>query len=258
MDAVLMNTVYSFFLIVVRFGSLFLSTPLFSSEMIPTQIKTGLSVLCALILYPIVFAKGLVVFPDQPIIVVMQVANEVLVGAVIGFVTLLTFSAFQLAGEFIDLSAGFTMVNVIDPLMGEDAPMTSQFYNLLAILTFLVIDGHHEVIRALVSSFKVVPVTKPVITQELLQYTFRIGGDLFLVGLRLALPIIATLFIVDFVFGLIARAVPQLNVFLLGFPVKIMIAFLLLFVSIPFTVDLISQVITTTYDQIFHVLKFLK
>ena len=258
MDAAVMNMVYSFFLIAVRFGSLFLSTPLLSSEMIPTQVKAGLSLIVSIIIYPMVYSKGMVVFPDQPILVVLQVLSEVLVGVIIGFVTLLTFSAFQLAGEFIDLSAGFTMVNVIDPLVGEDAPMTSQIYNLLSILVFLTINGHHEVIRALISSFKVIPVTKLVLTPNLLEYVFRLSGDLFIIALRLAVPIMATLFIVDYVFGLIARTVPQLNVFLLGMPVKIMIAFLLLFASIPFTVDLMSQVITMMYDNIFHALKLLK
>lgn len=258
MDEVLTNTAYSFFLIFVRFGGLFLTTPLFSNEMVPNQVKAGLSVLCSIIMFPIVYANGVIEFPPVPLGVVLQVANEILVGIIIGFIALTTFAAFQVAGQFIDLSLGFSMVNVIDPFLGEDAPLMGQFKNLLALMVLLAIDGHHQFFRALITSFQVIPITKPILSTHLLEYIFRIGGDLFLVGLRISLPIVATIFIVDFVFGFIARTVPQMNIFILGFPVKILIGFLLIFLSLPFVVQLITEVIQMMNQQIFDVLKILK
>lgn len=258
MDEVLLNTVYSFLLIFVRFGGLFATTPLFSNEAVPNQVKVGLSVLCSIIMFPIVFANGVVEFPSVPLGVVLQVANELLVGIVIGFVALIAFAVFQVAGQFIDLSLGFSMVNVIDPFLGEDAPLMGQFKNLLALMVLLAIDGHHQFFRALIASFQIIPITKPILSANLLEYIFRVGGDLFLVGLRISLPVVATIYIVDFVFGFIARTVPQMNIFILGFPLKILIGLLLLFLSIPFLVQLIGEVIQMMNQQIFDVLKILK
>jgi flagellar biosynthetic protein FliR len=209
-------------------------------------------------MYPVVFANGVIEFPSVPLGVVLQVANELLVGVIIGFVAVLAFATFQVAGQFIDLSIGFSMVNVIDPFLGEDAPLMGQFKNMLALMVLLAVDGHHQFFRALITSFQVAPVTKPILSANLLEYIFRIGGDLFLVGLRIALPVVATIFIVDFVFGFIARTVPQMNIFILGFPVKILIGFLLIFLTIPFLVQLIGEVIQMMNHQIFDVLKILK
>jgi flagellar biosynthetic protein FliR len=243
MDDVLINTVYSFLLITVRFSGLFFTIPLFSSGLIPTQAKLGLSLLSSIVLYPVVFANGLVAFPQMPFEVVFQVGNELLIGIILGFAGLLTFSAFQLAGQFIDLSMGFSMVNVVDPFLGEDAPLMGQFKNLMALMVLLSINGHHEIIRAMIQSFRVLPVTHPVLSTSVIEYFIRLSGDLFMLGFRVALPIIGTIYIVDFIFGFIARTVPQMNVFIMGFPVKIIVGFAILFVSMPYLAGMMVEVI---------------
>ncbi|AZR73862.1 flagellar biosynthetic protein FliR [Anoxybacter fermentans] len=258
MDEAVINTVYSFFLITIRFSGLFLTTPFFSSLMIPIQVKAGLTLLCSLILFPIIFAEELIPFPTSLLKLVFQVGNELLVGLVLGFTVLLTFTAFQLAGQFLDIRMGFALVNIVDPLTGSNAPLIGQFKNILAILILLLINGHHQIIRALVKSFQILPITKPVLSHQLLEYLFRVGGDIFIIAFRLSLPIIATLFVVDILFGFLARTVPQMNVFMLGFPIKILVGFLMLFLSIPLIVNLLIEIIEMMYQHLYKILELMK
>ncbi len=258
MDDLLINTMYSFLLITIRFSGLFFIAPLYSSNMISPQIKAGFSVLCSIIIFPVVFSEGLISFPEIPLQVVFHLLNELLVGLILGFVTFLAFVTFQIAGRFLDMRMGFAMVNIIDPFMGEDGALIGQFKNILALMVLLAINGHHQIIRALISSFQILPVTKPFLSNQLIEYILRIGSDIFLIGFRLALPIMATLFIVDFVFGFLARTVPQMNVFILGFPVKILVGFLMLFLSMPYLVDMFIEVIQIMYQNLYHLLNILK
>lgn len=259
MDALLVNTLYSFILITIRFSSLFLTTPLFSSAVIPLKIKAGLSLLISLLIYPTIFTPGReIAFPASLIEVGFQVGNELLVGVVLGFVTYLTFSTVHLAGQFMDLRMGFAMVNVIDPFTSSDAPLMGQFKNILALLIFLVCNGHHQIIAALIKSFQILPVTKPMFTPSLMEFVLRVGGDIFLLGFRLALPIIAVLFIVDVLFGFIARTVPQMNVFIMGFPVKIILGILVLFLAMPVLVKFLVGIIDLIQQQAFQVLKLMQ
>ncbi|MCK4257453.1 MAG: flagellar type III secretion system protein FliR [Halanaerobiales bacterium] len=258
MDDLLINTIYSLLLITIRFSGLFFIAPLYSSRMIPAQVKAGFSLICSIIIFPIIFSEGLILFPDHPLQVVFHLLNELLVGLILGFVTFLAFITFQIAGRFLDMRMGFAMVNIIDPFMGEDAALIGQFKNILALIIFLVTNGHHQILKALVSSFQILPITKPVISNQLIEYIFRIGSDIFIIGFRLALPILATLFIVDLVFGFLARTVPQMNVFVLGFPVKILIGFLMLFLSMPYLVAMFIEVIQIMYQNMYQLLKIFK
>ncbi len=258
MDVALINTVYSFILITIRFGSLFMITPMFSSMVIPTEVKAGLSLLCSIILYPIVFAQGVQPFPDSLLRVVFQAGNEALVGLILGFVTYLTFSTIHLAGQFMDLRMGFAMVNVVDPFTGSDAPLMGQFKNILALLLLLTINGHHQILLALTKSFDILPIGVPVLSKPIIGYVLRIGGDIFLIGFRLALPVIAVLFIVDVIFGFLARTVPQMNVFILGFPIKILLGFLVLFLAMPFMVRFLVDILELINQQVVQALQLMR
>lgn len=259
MDALLVNTIFSFVLITIRFSGLFLITPIFSSAVIPLQVKAGLSLLSSLLIYPTIFSQGReIAFPDSLVELLFQVGNELLVGIVLGFVVYLTFSTVHLAGQFLDLRMGFAMVNVIDPFTSSDAPLMGQFKNILALLIFLVCNGHHQIITALVHSFQVLPVTKPMFTPSLVEFVLRVGGDIFILGFRLALPVMAVLFIVDVLFGFIARTVPQMNVFIMGFPIKILLGILVLFLAMPVVVKFLISIIELIQQQAFQVLKFMQ
>lgn len=258
MDELLVNTIYSFLLITIRFSGIFLVTPLYSSQIIPIQVKSGLSLISGFILYPIIFQEGAIPFPDSVLEVIFNLVNELLIGLILGFSVFLIFSALQLAGQLLDLRMGFAMVNVIDPFTGSNAPLIGQFKNILAILLFLIINGHQQIIRALVASFKILPLTRPFLTPELMGYIFRIAGDIFLIGLRLALPVMAVLFIVDVVFGFLARTVPQMNVFILGFPLKILIGFLILLLSMPFMIEFLIDILQSIDTELANLLKLMK
>ena len=258
MDEALINAIYSFSLLAVRFGTLFIVVPIFSSKAIPMQLKSGMTLLCCIILYPVIFNENLIAFPDNIVQIIYHVGNEFLAGFILGFAVLLTFAIFQLAGQFIDIRMGFALANIVDPLTGLNAPLVGQFKNILAMLILLSVNGHHQIIKALIKSYQVLPVTTPVMNQEILEYIFRMGGDIFLIAFRLAFPIIATLFIIDIIFGFLARTVPQMNVFMLGFPTKIGVGYMMLFLSIPILVKVIGEVLHMMEENLLDILKIIQ
>lgn len=258
MDEFLINTLYSFLLIIVRFSGLFLIAPIFSGQIIPKQVKMGLTFVVSIILYPVIFTQELIPFPVLPLQLVFEVTNELLIGLILGFAAYMVYTVFQISGKFIDFRMGFTMVSVIDPMVGDSVPLTGQFKTILAILIMLITNGHHLMLQGLLKSFELLPIGHPIWKEELAEFFFKLGGEIFLIGFRLALPIIATLFLVEFIFGLLARTVPQMNVFMLGFPIKILIGFLVLYMSIPYLVHMTVEILGIMNTRLFQVIKVLQ
>lgn len=169
------------------------------------------------------------VLPANELGIFIGVLRELLVGIIIGFITLLTFAVIQLAGRFVDMRMGFAIVNVADPIHGTTLPLMGQYKNILATLIFLSINGHHILIRAVHDSFLIVPPGSIVLTNRALSLIIRKSSDLFLLAFKVALPVIATLFIVDLILGFMARTMPQLHVFVVGLPIKITLGLVILF-----------------------------
>lgn len=202
--------------------------------------KIGLSAIIALLVAPTIPA---VTIPDYPGAYTLLVVEEVVVGLAMGLIVSIVVNAIYLAGQMIDVPIGFGMVNVIDPQTGMQIPIVAQFKYVLAILILFTINAHHFLIAGMAQSFSVLPVgfaalDAPAVTAVGIE-TF---GTMFLLALRIGLPIVAALFVTDVALGIVARAVPQINVFFVGIPLKIGLGFLLLVFVLPTFVGLITGI----------------
>jgi flagellar biosynthetic protein FliR len=231
-----------FLFILLRVGGIMTIAPLFGHGNIPKSVKLGFIGIVSLILVPIIPAPALDSNTGLGEIF-MVAAKEVSLGLIIGFISKIVFLGVQMAGHMIGFQMGFMVAQVIDPSSGQQVSILGQFKFILAILIFLAIDGHHLLINAVVGSFNVIPIGDMVISERSAELMVRACVDIFLIAVKIGSPIIVTLFLTDVALGIIARTVPQMNIFIVGFPIKISAGFLALAVSFPFISYLFSRLI---------------
>lgn len=217
----------TFLLTFARMIAYFVVMPLFSYRTIPTTFKIGFSFFLSLIFISSLETPNLIEFDFQFILLLIK---EVTVGLLIGLIAYIILSAVQIAGGFIDFQMGFAIANVIDPQTGAQSPIIGQFFYMFAILFLLATDGHHLLINGILHSYNVIPLERLLNFSgnyaELIISTFN---RIFVIAFQIALPLVGSLFLVDVALGIIARTVPQVNVFVVGLPLKITVSFSVLF-----------------------------
>lgn len=238
-----------FWLVLARVSGLFLVTPIFGNRVIPVPVRISLLVLTSLIVLPVVAppADGV---PDALFPYVFILARELVLGLAMGFVVLLVFAAAEMVGQLLDIEMGFGLVNVIDPVMGHPLPLMGNFFNLLAMLLFIVTDAHHLVFVALVDSFAVAPVGAGSLTGAAMRVGFDEVASMFYAAVRIAAPMLAILFLTSVVLGLTARAAPQLNMFVVGVPVKVAVGFIGLALAMPVYVVALRALFPQAYANL--------
>jgi flagellar biosynthetic protein FliR len=228
-----------FLLVFVRMTGLFVVSPIFGRRNIPAYLKIGFSFLLALITINIIAAPELDYY-NSIYQYVFLILREFLVGLTLGYVSYLVFSSIYLAGQLIDMQIGFGMVNVFDPLSNIQVPITSNFYYIMSMLFFLIMNGHHTLIRALFDSYKHVPLGRASFNNYLMDDIIRIFGNLFIVGFKIAAPITAAMLITEVALGVISKTIPQINVFVVGMPLKIFLGIVVMLVAVPMFVILLE------------------
>ena len=184
---------------------------------------------------------------------------ELILGMSLALVVHFVFAGLQMAGQVMDTQMGFGIVNVIDPITGTSAPLLGNFQYILAMFIFLNLDGHVQILQALQSSYEFIPAGAVDVfrTGSLTWYFINMFGGIFLTGFRLASPIMASLLITDFVLGFITRTVPQLNVFMVSLPIKILLGFVFLFLLIPFYIIVFNQLMNQLFEQVMQAIRVL-
>ncbi|MGE5588738.1 MAG: flagellar biosynthetic protein FliR [Clostridia bacterium] len=224
--------VQTYLLVLARIGGVFGFAPIFGSYNVPLQVKAGLSAVLGLVTFPLVQAPP-AGYPADIAAYAACVGREILVGAVMGYVASLFMVAVQLAGQLVDIQIGFGLVNVVDPVANRQVTVMGQFQYLLAMLLFLVFNGHHAVLAGLVESYAVVPISGFALTARLEAGVVRLFCDTLVVAFKIAAPVTCTLFLTDLVMAVLARTVPQMNIFIVGFPLKIGVGLLTVVVALP-------------------------
>lgn len=244
-----------FLMIIFRISGFMIGAPVFNSRNIPVQLKIVLTLFISLFTYLLIYNYNEV--PEVNLSYLFLLISEFLVGLVIGYTAQLLFSAIQLAGQSIDMQMGFGIVNIMDPQSGMQIPLIGSFKNLLAIFVFFLINGHHFLLEALFYSYQALPIGGFKVNVKLISLLIDLTQDLFLIALKLAAPLVGALFITDFVMGIISRTVPQMNVFLVGMPAKILSGFCLLLLIIPVYVYLLTSLFEQAFKDIFRVIQVL-
>ena len=241
----------AFLLIFIRMTGLFVLSPIFGRRNLPTLFKIGFSLFLTIIFINTVEVPQINFF-DNMYMYVLFVVKELVVGMIIGYVTYVIMSALYLAGQLIDMQVGFGMVNVIDPMTNIQVPLTSNFYYMYVILIFLSMNGHHMIIRALFESFNMIPVEQITFNTGLMENIIMIMRDMFSVAIRIASPIIAAIFVVDVILGVLSRTMPEMNVFMLGMPVKIVVGLLVISITFMAGVGITEAATTLMQTQILN------
>lgn len=237
---VILQDIPAFFLILIRVASFFVTVPIFSYRNIPNSVKIGLAFFLSLIIY-------FTLQPD-PIqvngVYFLLVLKESLVGLSIGLIAMILIYAVQVAGSFIDIKMGFAIASIINPVTGTRSPLVGNYLYIFAILLLLSINAHYMLIDGIYYSYQFIPL-------ETLNIHFNTGSlaelatdsfvKMFVIAFQMAVPVVGCLFLVDIALGIVARAVPQVNVFFVGMPVQIFISFLVLFIVMPLIMDLVYQ-----------------
>jgi flagellar biosynthesis protein FliR len=231
--AIPLAEIQSFLLVLVRVLSILLTAPIFSGQHIPGMVKVGLAVCAAAALTPLC-TSGPAAFRLDPLVFSIGVVSEIAVGAAIGLISEFVFSGIQIAGQLIGFQMGFSIVNVMDPMTTYQVPVIAQIQYLAALLLFLITDAHHWFIRAIAESLKLIPPFGAHIGAGTSQHLVNLAGGMFVIGLKASAPVIVCLLLSTAALGLIARTVPQMNVFFVAMPAKIILGLAFLMFSIPF------------------------
>lgn len=229
-------------LIFVRVSAFFVTIPLFSYKTIPSQLKIVLAFVLSWMMYYTFSIEAFTINGDY----LLLVLKEAIVGLVLGLVVYIVFSAVQIAGGFIDFQMGFAMANIVDPQTGAQSPLMGQFFNFLLLLVFLAINGHHLVLDGIFYSYQFMPIDQffPKFGDvESIEYIMKLFVAVFAIAFQMSAPIIATLFLVTLALGITGKTVPQLNIFVVGFPIKIAVGFILLVTMMGVMVEVMEKVI---------------
>lgn len=213
--------------------------PPFGQRVIPRQVRIGFAAALALALGPKLGAQGV---PMETAPLVTSAILQVGAGLAMGFIALMLFSAIQAAGNMIDLVSGFTIAQLFDPLSSAPASAFGRFYNLLAVTLLFAIDGHLMLVRGFISSFDAAPLTDI----NLAAAAKLMSADLsmfFVAAVQTAAPLMAALFLTEITLGLLARAAPHLNIFLLGLPLKLLLTISLAGLAIPLLPGALSSLL---------------
>jgi flagellar biosynthesis protein FliR len=215
-----------FFWVLMRVSIIVFLIPLFGARGVPSLWKAGLSMILAIVLMPSL--PPVAGYPDTAPEIIIAFVSETMLGLILAVTVRMFFTSIQMAGHFMSFQMGFSMARAIDPQAEvQDSVLTELMY-ILTVLMFFTMDGHHIFLRALASSFQTIPPGGVSFDSSIGGILVSISGEMFLIGLKLAAPMVIALFLSNLCLGIIARTVPQVNILMVGFPVNITIGLVFL------------------------------
>lgn len=220
-------------LIFIRIASMIYLVPVFGSTGVPNKVKIGFSAVLAILLATVIPYEPL------PYISILGysglVIKEVMIGLLIGFFMNICMTILSFAGQMIDQEIGFTMVSIFDQFNKTQSTITANLYNILVLLIVVVSDLYYFIIDAMVDSFRYVPVGTSIYKMDAIYHIFlKFMKDFFLIGFQIALPIFASALLLSVILGILAKAAPQMNMFVVGIQLKVFLGLAVLFVTIGF------------------------
>jgi flagellar biosynthetic protein FliR len=230
----------TFLLLLARVLGILLVAPLFNERRVPVVAKMGLATLSAFLLLPVARVNS-EQLPDTLPALGWASGQEFLLGALIGFLLSLLFAAIQWAAYLLDFQMGFGFVSVADPLTGAGTSVLGQFLGALGLLTFLALNGHHVALRALGYTLEAVPLGQAAFKPQLLPGLVVLLQQLLSCAIRIVTPTLLILLFIDVAMGLIGRVIPQMNIFLVTLPIKILVGLLTLGLTLPVLEVLMSR-----------------
>lgn len=244
-------------LIFIRLGAMMTMVPLFGARNVPGQLKVIFLGLLALSFTTLQnFQVGISL--DNWNEITLGFIFEGINGLTIGFVVVAIMNAVYLGGHIIDMDMGFGMVNVISAQDEGEMPITANFYYLMVMVIFVITNAHHYLILAFARSIQMTPLGMLSFNGLIVDSYFMLIHETFVIGFQLAMPIIIVILIANIVLGLLSKAMPGMNVFMVGMPFKILIGLMTLVIMFPFTADLLFHLIERMTEYIDRILEMMR
>jgi len=231
----------------LRIGAMLMASPIFNTRQIPVRFRMLLAVLITLLVQPVLPPVPVIsVFSTDALLIASQ---QIIIGVALGFLMQMAFQALIFGGQVMAYSMGLGFANMVDPTNGVQVPVVAQFWLILAMLAFVMMNGHLVLISAIVDTFTVLPVAADGLTRagiwELLSWASR----MFAAGLLMAMPVIISLLLINIGMGVVSRAAPQLNIFAIGFPITLLMGFVLIWMTLPQVMNSFGRLVTEAFDR---------
>ncbi|MCL2080906.1 MAG: flagellar biosynthetic protein FliR [Oscillospiraceae bacterium] len=237
-----------FLMLVVRMSALFIISPVFGRANLPAYVKVLMSIMIAFI--ALQFYPPPPELPPTLLHFVLAVAGELLIGLSIGYVTTMFFGIVFTAGNIIDTQIGFGMVQIYDVATNAQMPVVGTLMNVVIIQCFLLTNGHLRLIRLLFATFEYIPVGRVVLTPELGQLMLAGFVQTFVISISVAMPLVASALVAEVGLGIVVRTAPQMNIFALGLPLKVILGLIMLAVVAPVFIQFTNSI----FDRMFEFL----
>jgi len=249
-----------FVLVFGRVAGLFFTAPVIGAESVSYRMKMVVALLFAAVIYP-VSVNYMPELPSHPVTFGFAVFSQVLIGIIIGFMILIVFTSFQIAGEIFSVQMGISFSEVLDPQSQVSVPILGTLKNLMGVLVFLGVDFYMDgvtapaylhMVRALAYSFQKLPgfMLDTVTTQGAVMYMDQTFGVMFLTALKIGIPIIGIVFISSVALGLLGRAAPQMNLINMGIQINIIVGFVVILIVSPVIIPLMREAFIIVFDRI--------
>lgn len=255
----LIQNQFPFYLLAfVRIASMFILSPIFGRKNVPAKLKIGFSIVLTILIVPLFqdvqgISSSLSFDQTHMLVFIVKIAKEMIVGMLLGFVTILFLNVALISGQVIDVAMGLGIGSVFDPQMNAQTPITGAILNTAMFLYFIIANGHLHLIKILYYTFSTAPIGQVRLTTGLAQILIDQFYLTFSLAVSLMLPVVAVTLIIEAVMGIMTRAIPQLNAYMLGIPVKIIAGFFVLLLLQPVYIgfcDKVFEKMTTAAEQI--------
>lgn len=225
----------------MRISAMLMAIPVVGTRLVSVRIRVVLAMLIAFVAMPLI--------PEVPAVDPLSVAGltisiqQVLIGLAMGFILQMVLAALTIAGEAISMTMGLGFASMVDPANGVNVPVLSQFFLIMGTLLFLVLGGHLMIIQLVVSSFQSLPITGEGIPRDSFWVLISFASQMFIGAVWVALPAMISILVITMAMGVMTRAAPQLNIFSVGFPVTMLVGFIILMLVIPSIVPRFNQIL---------------
>lgn len=252
----LLNSMWHFIPIFVRVAGVMMTLPILRRKEVPIKIKISFAALFSFLLMPLVPNRLAISNNVGDIFLIL--IKEGSIGLVIGLISNFLFAAIRMAGDFIGFLMGLSIANVLDPESGANISVIAELYYFFAALLFLALGGHHLWLQALKQSFFILPLDQARFTGSIVKQIVDSAGIIFSMGFQFAAPVVMSLFLVSILFGILARTVPQMNILIVGFPIRIGVGFIIISITLRGVMVLFEKLLAQSITDILNIIALLK
>jgi flagellar biosynthesis protein FliR len=225
----------------MRISAMLMAMPVIGTRLVSVRVRVVLAILLSFLVLPLL--------PEMPAVEPLSAAgltisiHQVLIGLAMGFILQMVLGALTIAGEAIAMTMGLGFASMVDPANGVNVPVLSQFFLIIGTLLFLSLGGHLMVIQLVVSSFQSIPVGFEGITRDSFWVIISFSSQMFIAAIWIALPALISILVITLAMGIMTRAAPQLNIFSVGFPVTMLMGFIIMMLLIPTILPRFNQLL---------------